>query len=93
MLHTRLNNFPAFRNYRDIDFVLRCMDVLATSAQISMNCNLILNFVALKHRIFKRHSTSYWPKVGVGYLEKLKKISPFQAPVTQKAVLTNQIRA
>ena len=29
MLHTRLNNFPVFRNYRDIDFALCCMDVLA----------------------------------------------------------------
>ena len=37
MLHTRLNNFPVFRNYRDIDFAVRCMDVLATNAQISMN--------------------------------------------------------
>ena len=36
VLHTRLNNFPVFRNYRDIDFALRCMDVLATNAQISM---------------------------------------------------------
>ena len=24
MFHTRLNNFPDFRNYRDIDFALRC---------------------------------------------------------------------
>ena len=30
MFHTRLNKFPVFRNYRDIDFALRCMDVLAT---------------------------------------------------------------
>ena len=37
MFHTRLNNFPVFRNYRDIDFALRCMDVLATNAEISMN--------------------------------------------------------
>ena len=32
-----LNNFPVVRNYRNINFVLRCMDVLATNAQISMN--------------------------------------------------------
>ena len=31
MFHTRLNNFPVFRNYRDIDFALSCMDVLAKS--------------------------------------------------------------
>ena len=37
MIHTRLNNFPVFRNYRDIDFALPCVDVLATSAQMSMN--------------------------------------------------------
>ena len=37
MFHTRLNKFPVFRNYRDIDFVLRCVNVLATNAQISMN--------------------------------------------------------
>ena len=37
MFHTRLDNFPVFRNYRDIDFALRCMDVLATNAQISKN--------------------------------------------------------
>ena len=24
MLHTILTNFPVFRNYRDIDFALRC---------------------------------------------------------------------
>ena len=29
MFHTRLINFPVFINYRDIDFALRCMDVLA----------------------------------------------------------------
>ena len=51
--HTRLNNIPVFRNYRDIDFALRCMDVLATNAQISMYCNLMLNFVKFKQRIFK----------------------------------------
>ena len=62
--------FFVFRNYRDIDFALCCMDVLATNAQISMNWNLMLNFVNLKQRIFKRHSTSYWPNVGVGFLEK-----------------------
>ena len=44
MFHTctRLNNFPVFRKNRDIEFALRCMDVLATNAQISMNRNLML---------------------------------------------------
>ena len=46
------------------------MDVLATNAQISMNGNLMLNFVKLKQRIFKRHSSSYWPIAGVGDIEK-----------------------
>ena len=32
--------------------------------------NLMLNVLKLKHRIFKRHSSSYWPNVGVG--EKFK---------------------
>ena len=59
-----LNHFPFFRNYCDIDFALRCVDVLATNAQISMNWNLMLNFV-----IFKRHSTTSWPNVRVGYIE------------------------
>ena len=31
-----LNDFPVFRNYHDIDFALRCMDVLATNSQITM---------------------------------------------------------
>ena len=31
MLHARLNNLSVFRNYRDIEFALRCMDVLATN--------------------------------------------------------------
>ena len=66
MLHAPLNNFPVFRNYRNIDFALRCMDILATNAQISM----MLNLVKLKQRIFKRHSTSHWPNNGVGYLQK-----------------------
>ena len=34
---------PVFRNYRDIDFALRCMDVLATNSQISMNIVLAMN--------------------------------------------------
>ena len=34
MLHTRLNNFTVFRKYRDIQFALRCMDFLATNAQL-----------------------------------------------------------
>ena len=71
MIHTRLNNFPVFRNYRDIDFALRCMDVLATNAQMSMNRKLMLNFVKLRQRIFKRHSTSYWPNVGEGFVTKI----------------------
>ena len=69
MLHTRLN-FLVSQNYRDIDFALRCMDILATNVQISMNSNLMLNFMKLKQRIFKALSTSYWPNVGVEYLEK-----------------------
>ena len=66
MVHTSLNNFPVFRNYRDIDFTWRCLDVLVTNAELSMNWNLMLNFVKLNQRIFKRHPSSYWPYVGVG---------------------------
>ena len=73
MFHIRLNNFPVFRNYRDIVFALHCMDDLATNAKISMNWNLMLNFVKLKQRIFKRHSSFYWPNAGVGDIEKLCK--------------------
>ena len=54
MFHIRLNNFPVFRNYRDIQFALHCMDDLATDAKISMNWNLMLNFAKVKQRIFKR---------------------------------------
>ena len=96
MLYTDLNNFPVFRNYRDIDFALRYMDVLATNAPVSMNRNLMLNFVKLKHRIFKRPSSSYWPNVEIGdtwILKSFKFSTSWQAPGTQKAVLTNQIRA
>ena len=70
MFHTRLNNFPVFRNYRDIDFALRCMAVLATNIQIQMKRNLMLNFVTIKQRISKRRSSSYWPNVGEGDIEK-----------------------
>ena len=34
-----------FRKCRNIDFALRCMDILETNAQISMNWTLMLNFV------------------------------------------------
>ena len=71
MFHARLNIFSVFINYRDVDFALRCIDVLATNAQISMNRNLMLNCVKLKQRIFKRHASSYWPDVGVGDIEKI----------------------
>ena len=32
MFLTRLNNYPVFRNFRDIDFAMRCMDILVTNA-------------------------------------------------------------
>ena len=51
-------------------FALCCMCVLASNAQISMNWNLMLNFVKLKRRISKRHSSSYWPNIGVGDIER-----------------------
>ena len=58
------------RNCRDNDFALRCMDVRAVKAQISMNRNLMLSFVKLKHRIFQRHALSYWTNIRVGNFEK-----------------------
>ena len=70
MFQTRLNSFPVFRNYHDIDFALGCMDVLATNAQISMNWNLMLNFVNIKQSIFNRQPTSYWRNAGVEDIEK-----------------------
>ena len=69
IFHTRFSNFPVFRNYRDIGFALRYMDVLATSDQISMNWNLMLNFVKFKQSTFKRQPSSYWPNVGVEDIE------------------------
>ena len=41
--------------------------------ELKFDCDFdfnLLNFVKLKQRIFKRHSTSYWPNVGVGDVEK-----------------------
>ena len=54
MFRTRLNNFPVFRNYRDIGFALRCMDILATNDQMYMNRNLLLNLMKFKQMIFRR---------------------------------------
>ena len=51
----------------------------------------MLNSVKLKQRTFKRHSSSYWPYVGIEDIENF--LSSWQVPGTQKAILTNQIRA
>ena len=72
MFHT---HFSVFKTYRDTDFALRCMDILATHAQISMNWNLMLNFVKLKQRIFNWHASSYWPNIRVGDIEKYQKFN------------------
>ena len=53
----------------------------------------MLIFVKLKQRIFKRHPSSYWPKVGVGDIERFKFFTSWQAPGAQKAVLTYRVRA
>ena len=52
MFHTRLNNFPVFRNYCDINFALRCMDALATNAQILMNLKFDVKFCETKAEDF-----------------------------------------
>ena len=60
MFHTRLNNFPVFRNF--------CIELNGRSCNKYSNLNELkfdLNFVKLKLRIFKRHFSSYWPNVGV----------------------------
>ena len=53
------------------DFALRCTDILETNAQIPKNWTLMLNFVKFKQMIFMRHSSSYWPIVGAGDMEKV----------------------
>ena len=67
MLDTRLNNFPVSRNYRNIDFALRCMDVLATNLS---ELKFDAKFCELEAEDFQATFTSYWPNVGVEYLEK-----------------------
>ena len=88
MFHTRLNNFHVFRK-----FCIALYGRYGNKRSFSMNWNLMLNFLKLKQMIFKRHSSSYWPNVGVGNFEKFKLLTSWQAPGTQTAVLTNQIRA
>ena len=58
------------------------LDVQTANAQISMNWNLMLNFVKLKQTIFKRHSSSYGPYVGVGDIEKFVILTSWQASGT-----------
>ena len=48
MFHTHLNNFPVFRNFRDLDFALSCIDVLATNAQISSELKFNVKFCDIK---------------------------------------------
>ena len=43
MFHTRLNNFPVFRNYRDIDFALRCIDVLSNLNELKSDVKFCEN--------------------------------------------------
>ena len=53
MFYVRLNNFPVFRNYRDIDFALRCMDVLAINAQISNELKCEVKFCEIEAEDFQ----------------------------------------
>ena len=69
------------------EFSLRCMDVLATNAQISMRRNLMLNFVKLKLRIFMRHTLSYWPITGDGDIEQFQIFNLFASAWDPKSQL------
>ena len=69
MFHIRLNNFLVFRNYRDIDFSLRSMDVLARNAEISLNWNLMVNF-EIKAEDFQVTFLMLFAYVGVGNIDK-----------------------
>ena len=53
MFHTRLNNFAVFRNYRDIDFVLGCMDVLATKRSNLNELKFDVKFGEIKEEDFQ----------------------------------------
>ena len=53
-------------------------------AQISNELKFDVNFVNLTQMIFKSHSSSYWPKVGVGDIEKFKFLTSWQGPRTKK---------
>ena len=66
MFHIRLNNFPVLRNKRDIDF--------GRSGNKRSNFNELkfdVKFCEIKTEDFKRHSSSYWPNVGVGDIENI----------------------
>ena len=79
MFHARLNNFPVFRNYRDIDLALLCIGRSGNKCSNLNELKFDVKFCNIKEERFKRHFSTYWPNVGVGDMEK--------------AVLTNQIRA
>ena len=53
MFRTHLNNFPVFRNYGDIDFALRCMDVLATKSSNRKALKVNVNFCEIKAEDFQ----------------------------------------
>ena len=69
MFHTRLNNFPVFRNYHDIDFALRSMDVLATQSNIN-ELEFYVKFCEIKAEDFKATFLILLANVGVGDIEK-----------------------
>ena len=54
-------------NYHDIDFALCCMNVLATNLNV---LKFDVKFCEIKAEDFQATSSSYWPNVGVGDIEK-----------------------
>ena len=86
MLHTRLSNFPVFRNYRD--FALRWY---GHSGNKSSNLN-VLKFDVKFCEIEAEVSQATF-HILLGILKRFKFLISCQAPGTLKAVLTNHIRA
>ena len=52
-----------------------------------------IKFWAIKAEEFQAPVSSYWPNVGAGIVKSFKFLTSWQAPGTQQAVLTSQIRA
>ena len=91
--------FIAFLNKKSKSSRYRfCIALYGRSGNKNSNLNELKFDVKFKQMIFKRQPSSYWPSsywpnIGVGDIESFKFLTSWQAPGTQKGVLTNQIRA